>query len=457
MTRLIRSNQNGALDNGQQGMTQGDVGPLAARTASFTALISSAKTFHLTVGDLGMAKISVPQRILDFNAGRDPERLALKLQALRTDAFVFLRGTCHLFWERLPGDEVLSRAPAAWACGDLHFQNFGSYKGDNRLVYFDINDFDEAALAPCTWDALRFLASVRVGAHSLRVNAAEATALCLRFLDAYAAALVDGKARWVERETAEGLIQDQLDALKKRNRKDFLDSRTELKGERRHIRLDGKKTLAVGDEQRAQVEDFMEAFAARQAEPNFFRLLDVARRIAGTGSLGVERYALLVEGKGSPDGNYVLELKQSLPSSLIDHLKVPQPDWLNEAERVVCLQRRMQAVSPAFLAPVTLGARACVLRDLQPSADRVDLAAWQGKLRRLETAIATMGQILAWAQLRSSGRQGSANADELITFMQERKWKTTLLNLATETAEAVEKDWEEYCASDLGTTAGREA
>ncbi len=81
MTRLIRSNQNGALDNGQQGMTQGDVRPLAARTTSFTALISSAKTFHLTVGDLGMAKISVPQRILDFNAGRDPERLALKLQA----------------------------------------------------------------------------------------------------------------------------------------------------------------------------------------------------------------------------------------------------------------------------------------------------------------------------------------------------------------------------------------
>ena len=117
----------------------------------------------------------------------------------------------------------------------------------------------------------------------------------------------------------------------------------------------------------------------------------------------------------------------------------------------------MQAVSPAFLAPVTLGARACVLRDLQPSADRVDLAAWQGKLRRLETAIATMGQILAWAQLRSSGRQGSANVDELIAFARERKWKMTLLNLATETAEAVEKDWEEYCASDLGTTAGREA
>ncbi|NJK53097.1 MAG: DUF2252 family protein, partial [Leptolyngbyaceae cyanobacterium SU_3_3] len=69
-----------------------------------------------------------------------------------TNAFVFLRGSCHLFYEDLPTDSRLDAAPHTWICGDLHLQNFGSYKGDDRLVYFDINDFDEAALAPCTWD-----------------------------------------------------------------------------------------------------------------------------------------------------------------------------------------------------------------------------------------------------------------------------------------------------------------
>jgi len=46
----------------------------------------------------------------------------------------------------------------------------------------------------------------------------------------------------------------------------------------------------------------------------------VARRIAGTGSLGVERYVLLIEGKGSPDGNYLLDLKQALPAVLRAHV-----------------------------------------------------------------------------------------------------------------------------------------
>jgi uncharacterized protein (DUF2252 family) len=247
------------------------------------------------------------------------------------------------------------------------------------------------------------------------------------------------------------MIEDLLDALKKRTRKDFLDSRTEVRDGQRRIRTDGKKALLADAEQRAQVAAFMEAFAAQQAEPKFYRVLDVARRIAGTGSLGVERYVLLVAGKSSPDGNYLLDLKQSLPSSLRGLLQVPQPDWPDEAHRVVRLQQRMQAASQAFLAPVMLGKRACVLRDLQPSEDRVDLAAWQGKLRRLENAIATMGQILAWAQLRSSGRQGAANADELIAFAQSGSWKQRLLELSVEAAGAVEQDWRDYCASDLGT------
>ncbi len=48
-------------------------------------------------------------------------------------------------------------------------ENFGSYKGDNRQVYFDINDFDEGALAPASWDLVRLLASIQCGADALRV------------------------------------------------------------------------------------------------------------------------------------------------------------------------------------------------------------------------------------------------------------------------------------------------
>jgi len=92
---------------------------------------------------------SVAGRIVRFNDGRDPERLRLKYRAMAKSAFAFFRGTCHLFWEDWAGGGILDRAPVAWACGDLHFENFGAFKGDNRLDYFDLNDFDESALAPC--------------------------------------------------------------------------------------------------------------------------------------------------------------------------------------------------------------------------------------------------------------------------------------------------------------------
>ena len=44
----------------------------------------------------------VTAQIVRFNAGRDSERLALKYKALRSCAFSFLRGTCHLFWSQVP-------------------------------------------------------------------------------------------------------------------------------------------------------------------------------------------------------------------------------------------------------------------------------------------------------------------------------------------------------------------
>ncbi len=389
--------------------------------------------------------------IRKFNAGREPERLAMKLRKMRASPFVFLRGTCHLFYERLPEHDVFLKAPVTWICGDLHLENFGSYRGDNHLTYFDINDFDEAVLAPCTWDLVRFLASVQLGVRSLSVNDVETDALCRTFIDAYAAALAAGKARWVERETAEGLVRELLDDLGRRTRPKFLDTRTVLKGRRRTIRTDGKTALPLDERRRAVVETFIDDFAKTEPAPEFFKVLDIARRIAGTGSLGIERYIILVEGKGSPDGNYLLDLKQAVPSSLLPRLEVRQPHWPSEAERVVAVQGRMQAISMAFLHAVAVANASFVLRGLQPSEDRIALERWDGRLRRLEEVMTTMGQVTAWAHLRSGGRQGSASADELMDFGAHADWRRLLRDAADHCTAEVIADWESYAkAYDQG-------
>lgn len=395
---------------------------------------------------------NVVKTIRNFNASRDPERLAMKYANLRSSPFVFLRGTCHLFYDRLPSGSLFTKAPTAWLCGDAHLENFGSYKGDNRLVYFDLNDFDESALAPVTWELVRFLTSILVAGDGLCKTTDDADALCKVFLDSYAGALSLGKARWVERDTAGGLVKELLDTLKERTRPVFLDRRSERKGRKRLIRCDGKHALEVTDAQRKRVTKLVDGFAASQANPDFFRVLDVARRIAGTGSLGVDRYIILVEGKGSPDGNFLLDLKQALPSSLAPHLKTKQPAWPSEAHRVVGLQRRMQAVSMAFLHPIVGPKASYVLRGLQPSEDRVMLDVHRTRLGDISGVIAEMGQLMAWAQLRSSGRQGSAIADALIDFGTSPKpWRRDLLDAAHQCAAQVVKDWEVYSeAYDAG-------
>src|SRR5690242_20497349 len=168
----------------------------------------------------------VVESIRNYNAKRDPERLQRKYVAMRHDPFTFLRGTCHLFYERLPEPKWLGKAPPVWVCGDLHLENMGSYKGDNRLVYFDLNDFDEGALAPASWELVRLLTSVHMAAGSLHLSSAQADHLCRDFLDTYAAELRTGKARWVERDMASGMVGDLLGNLRGRLRPPFLDSRT---------------------------------------------------------------------------------------------------------------------------------------------------------------------------------------------------------------------------------------
>lgn len=127
-----------------------------------------------------------------------------------------------------PCDPLLNSAPPAWICGDLHLENFGAYKGDNRLSYFDQNDFGEAVLAPASWELSRFLVSVLVAVDTLKVRPAEAIALSHCFLDAYAANLTEGKARWVERLTADGMVRELLRDLRMRERPAFLDRRTDI-------------------------------------------------------------------------------------------------------------------------------------------------------------------------------------------------------------------------------------
>ncbi|MFI5245780.1 MAG: DUF2252 domain-containing protein [Gemmatimonadales bacterium] len=394
-----------------------------------------------------MGKLSaVTARILRYHEGRAPDMLERKYAAMAASPFAFYRGSCQLFVDAWPARSALNDAPAVWSCGDLHFENLGCYKGDNRLAYFDLNDFDEAALLPVSWDITRFAASVLVGAPALRVGSGAASTLADLYLDAFGEALAHGKARWVERETATGMTRELLDAVRERKRKTLLNERTLNEGGLRSIRVDGVKALAASHDEAAQVKRVVERLGSKLGRKKFYRVIDVARRIAGCGSLGLARFIVLVEGKGSPRGNFLLDLKEARTPASAGHSPFAQPRWKSDADRIVAVQSRVQAVSPALLSSLRMDGAGFVLRELQPLQDRMRMEAWGGDVGNLRDAMMKMGQVTAWASLRASGRQNSAIADDLIAFAKEPGWRRAVLSMARRVAARTMAEWRDFRA-----------
>lgn len=386
----------------------------------------------------------VPQRIKEFNAGRLPDLLARKYKAMRTNSFSFFRGTCHLFYEDLAQAPRLKDDTKVWICGDLHLENFGSYKGDNRAVYFDLNDFDEAVLAPCTWELVRVLTSIHVAAQTTGFNQKKAQPLCESFLRTYSETLSKGKAGSIEKDTVRGLVRKFLLTLKTRNRSAFIHSRTRIRKGKIKLIIDNKKTIALTPAQKTRLIDFVDEWRSSRPDRKFFKILDAAIRIAGTGSLGIERYVLLVQGNGHPN-HYLLDLKTASPSCLAKYVKVRQPAWNSEAERITQIQSRVEAVAPALLTDVKFNGHSFLLKEMQPTQDKMSLSLCNGKLKKLEEVISVMAKICAWAHLRAGGRQGSSIADEMIQFSAQSEWKKQVLLYSEKYFLQVEKDYLTYC------------
>lgn len=388
----------------------------------------------------------IPQAIKEFNKGRLPQLLKLKYKAMRDDKYRFFRATPHLFYQDIPKDSFLLDLPHIWLCGDLHLENLGSYKGDNRITHFNINDFDECILGPCLLDVSRMLTSIYMASSTLDIDEKEAHVLCKIFVDVYFEMLELGYIRSMERETAKGVIKHFLEKVRNRPRKALIKKRTVKKKGKLKLLVDGTHALPATDAEKMHVKKHIDIWAKQQKNPEFYKVIDVAFRIAGTSSLGLERYVALVEGRGGPGGHFLLDLKETLPSCARHIIKAHQPKWNHEAERLVEVQKRILSNPPALLASINIGAKNFVLKELQPTADRVDYAIFHGNKKKLKSVIESMASICAWSALRSSGRQHSAIADELIGFAKTQKTlKKKVMDYAFNYSKVMHVYHKEYC------------
>ncbi|MHB1922913.1 MAG: DUF2252 family protein, partial [Chitinophagaceae bacterium] len=230
------------------------------------------------------------QRILEFNSDRIPQILPLKYALMREDAFRFYRGTCHLFFQDLAKNDPFPEVAKIWMSGDLHLENFGSYKGDNRLVYFDINDFDESILGPVTWEITRLLTSIYLASGVLKLDPRQSHELAQSALENYLNVLSSGKALAVETATSSGLLKYFLEKVSNRKKKDLLADKVLRSGGNWRIRIDQTRYLSLEPEKRSLIRILTQKWMENHYPKKHFKVLDAAFRIAGLGSLGLERF-----------------------------------------------------------------------------------------------------------------------------------------------------------------------
>ena len=389
---------------------------------------------------------SIAERIQEFNRGRLPAYTALKYQCMAENPFRFFRGTCHLFYEDLFHNSALPAYPITWICGDLHLENFGSYKGGNRLVYFDLNDFDEGILAPATWEVVRMVTSIFAGFDSLSIKKKDAVRTAQFFLRVFSDTLAKGKAKYLEHETANGIVRIFLEKVAERKQKELIRQRTEEgKNGRLQFRIDHIRLFPLNKTLKKQLMSHLAQLLHHYPLlKGRFQVIDAAFRVAGTGSLGVKRYVFLLRNTKDPKKHLLLEMKQAVPSSLQPWLTNPQPAWTSEAQRVVTIQERMQNINPALLSVTEFDGDSYVIKEMQPTDDRIDFLVIRERYKDIACVVEDMAFLTASAMLRSAGRQGAALPDELIAFGTDTHWQKVVTDYATAYSAQVKRDYNAY-------------
>ncbi len=331
----------------------------------------------------------------------EPALFERKRKRMLMSPLGFFRGTAPLFHEVLRDEPDLGAGPEGTATlvGDMHLENVGAFRTDDDSVTFDLNDFDDAREGPIRLDVVRLATSVLLAGRTFRATGPEALALVERALASHHAALFE-RAPPPARPPA---VEKMIARAQKRGRKDLLDERAPLvKGQRRLVR--GERYLDLEPEVSQHVPDLVRNYvtALGNLAPKSaatFLVTDAAHRVAGTGSLGRRRVALLLSSSDGTDR--IFELKEEVAASSDAILG---PDGRDPASRVVESARAMLAAPMRQLAaipPLASGGPSFYGRKLCPEEDKLDLTRLSVG-PELDAVVDTVGWLLGAAHLRSA-------------------------------------------------------
>ncbi len=321
----------------------------------------------------------------ESNVGRQQHLIPLKMERMAASPFAFLRGAAGIMgYDLAKTPDIGCNVIIA---GDAHLNNFGLYGSAQRELVFDINDFDETLIGPWEWDLKRLTASVNVAGRENGLNVGEraaAVAECVQgyqdnmkrlesmgTLDIWYLHATPGKAnvlRKVPPKATAVIAKVSAKALQSDNH--MLLSKMAKKigpGDWRFFEDPPILTL-ISPATKKKLIAALEKYAftlsrERRLMLTKYRVVDVAHRVVGVGSVGTRAYLALLIGKD--DDPLFLQVKEASEPANGPYLPQRRKEFSHDGQRVVVGQHALQASSDVMLGWTSIDGRDYYVRQMK--------------------------------------------------------------------------------------------
>ncbi|MGF1425585.1 DUF2252 domain-containing protein [Kitasatospora sp. LaBMicrA B282] len=311
------------------------------------------------------------------SAQRVTELVPVRYGRMSESPFRFYRGAAAIMATDLGAGP--STGLTVQLCGDAHLLNFRLLGSPERNLLFDINDFDETHPGPFEWDVKRLAASLVIAGRENGLPDAESTAVVRACVQSYREAMrafaeLGNLDVWYAKADAYRLQAAVAGRLAKSTRKRLTANLARARArdslqafEKLTEEVDGRRRITAApplitplatllpDEERAVLEeelrDLLDRYARTLATDRRhllrqYRVVDMARKVVGVGSVGTRCWIALLLGRDDGDPLF-LQAKEAQASVLEPFTGACA--FANQGERVVAGQRLMQAASDLFL------------------------------------------------------------------------------------------------------------
>ena len=362
----------------------------------------------------------VAARVIETNEGRLDRLVPIRIGRMISSPYAFLRGAAAVHAEDFA--QLPSTGITPVICGDAHLGNFGFYASPERQLVFDLNDFDEAHPGAWEWDLRRLSTSVWVAGRQNGASEDACGAAVAECVEEYRR-----HVRWLADQPLLGRSFDRLDVERMRRTATQRNLVEEIERSARRARRrtsdralprftaeqDGLRTIVEEpplitrptpqeyDDLAEALDRYLGTLPAHWARiVGGYRVVDIAHKVVGVGSVGLRAWVALCEGSSAEDVLF-LQLKQARRSVVARFVHGDAAWHAHQGQRVVEYQQALQTVSDPLLGWTEVGSHQYYVRQFRDMKGAITIEGITAEALRDYAGIC--GYLLAKGHARTSG------------------------------------------------------